>query len=132
MVAGSRNLSVVDQRYVFSFIGFYAFFKLNVSPFLQVYAYRMLTKDGEQKTCIKVRGITLNSTTSKTLNFDTLKELVLEFLETGNRSDVHVVMNRIQRQSDRTIVTKCMRKRYRVVYDKRRVLADGSTLPFGY
>lgn len=99
----------------------------------KVYAYKMWDpKDQKEKSCVKVRGITLNSTTGKRLNFSVLKELVLHYLNTGTRDNIDIVMDRIQREPDRTVVTKTLRKRYRVVYDKRRVLRNGSTLPYGY
>lgn len=89
-------------------------------------------KGGVRKTTMKMKGITLNNTTMKRMNIKMLEKAVKQFIETGERIEEHVVMNRIQRQPDRTIVTATQRKRFRVVYDKRRILADGTTLPFGY
>jgi hypothetical protein len=93
-----------------------------------VYAY----KTNKGSVAVKLRGVTLNATTSKTLNFRSLKKHVLRFLTSGDRGHTDVIMNRIARMPDKSVVTKTMRKKYQVTYDKRRVLKSGYTLPYGY
>ena len=80
---------------------------------------------------MKMKGITLNSTTAKRLNFNTMRTAVKAFLR-GNLQETEIVENRIQRRDDRTIVTAPLRKKFRVVYDKRQLIRGGFTLPFGY
>ena len=96
-----------------------------------MYAFSAV-KDGNTTTTMKMKGITLNHTTMKRLNMDLLKKKVKKFIRTGVQEETDIVEERIQRQTDRTVVTAPLRKKYRVVYDKRRILRDGSTLPFGY
>ena len=88
----------------------------------------------KQEYChvVKIRGFTLNSTTANELNFDNLKKVVLAFVESGKKEEISVFLSRIERCADRKVVTKNMKKIYRSVYDKRSVLSDGSTLPYGY
>ena len=94
----------------------------------KVYAYR--TK--KNKTTVKIRGITLNSTTSEKLNFDTLKSIICQFLDTGDRGRIDVLLHRIERKNNRDVLSRKMLKQYRVTYDKRKVNSDGSTVPFGF
>ena len=96
-----------------------------------MYAFNAV-KDGQSKITMKLKGITLNNTTMKQLNLKMLRGRVKQFIKDGTREEIEVVQNRIQRQKDRTIVTAPLRKKFRVVYDKRRVIAGGDTLPFGY
>jgi hypothetical protein len=95
------------------------------------YGYRVMTSDGKEKTHVKIRGFTINSETAKQLNFKNLKRLVHDYVQEHTRNTIDVSMSRIMRTRDRDVVTKTMRKTYRVVYDKRFVLADFSTLPYG-
>lgn len=96
-----------------------------------MYAFNAV-KDGKSDITVKIKGITLNHTTMKRLNMKTMKKAVQQFIRTGDREEIELVENRIRRQQDRTVVTKPLRKKFRVVYDKRQILRDGSTLPFGY
>ena len=93
------------------------------------YAYR---RGDNGEMAVKIRGFTLNSTSSKQLNFKSLKRLVALFLRNGCRERIDVAMHQIRRLPDRTVVTRTVRKSYRVVFDKCRVLRSGHTLPFGY
>jgi hypothetical protein len=81
---------------------------------------------------VKVRGFSLNSTTSNRLNFNTLKKQVRQFIRSGTKDSIDVVQQRIERTHERMIVTKTSRKVYSLVYDKRVVMSGGNTLPFGY
>jgi len=41
------------------------------------YAYRVLTGDGGEKNLCKVRGITLNYSASKIINFEVISDVIL-------------------------------------------------------
>ena len=91
------------------------------------YAYRT-----QNNTVIKLRGFTLNSITARELNFVNMRRLIKKYIATRDCDQVFVVFNRIERLRDRTVITKASMKTYRVVYEKRRLLSDGSSLPYGY
>ena len=82
----------------------------------------------EDTKIFKVKGITLNSGNSQLVNFDTLKDMVLN----GNRPlTVHDPLKIIRPKIGSVITTK-QDKMYRVVYDKRRIVGDYNTVPYGY
>ena len=103
------------------------------------YAYR--TSGG--KECMKVRGFTLNHLASQQITFDAMHRLVSASLpaKTGAKrrkieeQDQITVMNpnKITRdKKGKRLITKEERKRYQVVYDKRVIQPDFSTLPYGF
>ena len=89
------------------------------------YAYQ--TKNG--KTICKVRGFTLNYRGSQKLNFSTMCEQVCRpngepiFLE-----NPHFIK---QDANTKTIHTVALKKKYKLVYDKR-VVRGFDTFPYGY
>jgi hypothetical protein len=93
-----------------------------------VYAF----KTSSNETTVKIRGVTLNSTTANKLNFRSLRKQVLEFIRSGERGRTDVVMDRIVKTAERDVQTRTVRKQYRVTYDKRWVQTDGATLPYGF
>ena len=95
------------------------------------YAYKALI-NGKEETCCKIRGFTLNSAAAKVLNYNTLKNKVDAYLDEGEKLVTKLKFFGLRRTQERDIVTKCMSKKYRIVYDKCRVLGSGMTLPFGY
>jgi len=80
----------------------------------------------------KIRGFTLDSTTSTRLNFKSLKRSVLHFIQTNSQTETSIVFPQICRNNTREVLTKMTRKRYKIVYDKRVLCMDGSTLPYGW
>ena len=94
------------------------------------YAYR--TKKG--KTDTKIRGITLDYAAMGKLNHDVVRALV--HLHTNCDTDAKVTVDmpfKITRdKKEKNIVTKRMRKDYRVVYNKRVITENYETLPYGY
>lgn len=85
---------------------------------------------GEIKYIIKIRGVTLDSEAASKLNFETFKNLVLDFKETDY---VDLSFNRILARRDATVVTKASKKRYTVVYRNGFIGEDGNTVfPHGY
>ncbi|XP_055936645.1 uncharacterized protein LOC129966256 [Argiope bruennichi] len=91
--------------------------------------YAFKTKSGE--TCCKVRGFTLNSKNVKKLNFEAMEALIQNMdLETTIPLETP---NKITRDAKRRkVINKKEIKTYRMVYDKRIIQKDYSTLPYGY
>jgi hypothetical protein len=95
------------------------------------YAAKVVDASGEVvDTIVKVRGITLNYTNSKVVNFDILKGMVIE---DTTRADVVRTERKIKRTADFDIITAPEEKMYRVVFNKR-YQVEGSmfTYPYGY
>ena len=81
-------------------------------------------------THCKVKGFSLNINASKIIDFEKIKNIVL----TGSDEKTETVeQNLITRdKSNWTVHTKLCQKKYRLVYDKRFILDDLTTVPFGY
>ena len=91
-------------------------------------------KTNTGKTEVKVRGITLDYTARQKVNFKSMCELVSLRAECGVTGTVSVdIPFRITRNTrTKEIQTKRMKKDYRVVYNKRVIIDDYKTLPYGY
>ena len=94
------------------------------------YAYRK--KRGKAET--KIRGITLDYMTSEKLNYDAIRDLVHLYVDCDTEekvtSDIPFKITRDKKEKN--IVTKRMKKDYRVVYNKRVITENYQTLPYGY
>ena len=94
------------------------------------YAYR--TKKGKTET--KIRGITLDYAATGKLNHDVVRALV--HLHVNGDTDAKVTVDipfKITRdKKEKKIVTKKMKKDYRIVYNKRVITENYTTLPYGY
>ena len=98
------------------------------------YGYRVRLEEGGPTvgTVVKVKGLTMNSTTKKIVHFDTIKKHVFDFLE-GQEQDATVVKGPyIRRTPLKQLQTKTEHKTYKISFDKRRVFPEGNTLPFGW
>ena len=81
-------------------------------------------------TITKIRGFSLNHTNSQLLNFDSLKEIIL-----GDQQAQIVTVNPrkiVREKLKHKIINRREEKRYQLVYDKRIILDDLSTIPYGY
>lgn len=96
------------------------------------YAY----KTSSDKVVLKAKGITQNYENRVQVCFDSLRELVDGYVDHHDPQTADEIIT-----SQRSIVrdkkglrlrNATLKKRYRVVYDKRRLLPDGTTLPFGF
>jgi len=97
------------------------------------YSYKVYsTNDKKIHQVIKVKGHPLDFTAMKHINAGTMKRMVKAFVKSHRQDEVVVVSPRIQRVDHHVLVTRLVRKTYRVVYDKRVVCDDYSTLPYGY
>ena len=94
------------------------------------YSYR--TKNG--KTDTKIRGITLDYTASGKLNHEVVRTLVHLHANCKTEAKVTIEMPfKITRdKKEKNIVTKKMKKDYRIVYDKCVITENYETLPYGF
>ena len=94
------------------------------------YCYRTNTNKVETK----IRGITLDCTARQKVNYDVMRALVYLYAECNVQGQVSVdIPFKITRdRKTKNIETKRMKKDYRVVYDKRVIVDEYKTLPYGY
>ena len=102
------------------------------------YAFEVRIPNGPSKYVAKVKGFTLNSEVCKSINFHSIKRLVLASVQ-RNDDDVEVDQNsiivknsRIIRNGIGNLQTKLETKTYRVVNRKRKLLEDLTSVPWGY
>ena len=93
--------------------------------------YGYLVDNG--KSFCKIKGFSVNFIASQKLNFDTMKDLVIN---RDVKERINVEQNKfIRNKKDWTIRTETMIKQYRQVYEevyKRFLFTNLETLPFGY
>ena len=94
--------------------------------------YAYITNNGKSET--KIRGITLNYAATKKINLDVMCHLVDSHVNCHTEEKVTVDMPfKITRdKKEKNIVTKRMKKDYRIVYNKRVITENYGTLPYGY
>ena len=90
------------------------------------YAYEL----SNGKTCCKVRGITLNYQTLQTVNFNVMKDMVIGVGEPKVSVDIPFKITRDT--STKQVITKQQHKDYRVVYNKRVIVDNFNTVPYGF
>ena len=94
------------------------------------YSYRTNT----DKVETKARGITLDCTAKQKVNFNVIRALVYLHAQchvTG-RVTVDIPFKITRDARSKNIETKRMKKDYRIVYDKRVIIDEYKTLPYGY
>jgi UPF0288 family protein (methanogenesis marker protein 3) len=88
-----------------------------------------------RKSVCKIRGITLNYKASQLVNFDVIKDMILN-QEPSHTITVHtehkIKRKRNLREGIVSIITKAENKKYKVSFFKRRRLLDNTPVPFGY
>ena len=97
-----------------------------VSAGAKNYGYQL--QDGNQ-VC-KIRGFTLNHRNSLILNFDSIKELITTHDRQNDQLEVDDPHKIVRKEGH--LYNKAEKKKYRLVYDKRWLLENLSTLPFGW
>ncbi|CAB4018178.1 DNA polymerase [Paramuricea clavata] len=94
------------------------------------YAYETST----DKTVCKVRGITLNYRTAQKVNFNLMCDMVcLEALSDLTDSIAVNIPYKINRDTkEKSVKTRSENKDYRIVYNKRVIVNNFDTLPYGF
>ena len=94
--------------------------------------YAYVTNKGKSQT--KIRGITLDYATTGKLNPSVMRGLVHLHVNCHTEAKVTVdIPFKITRdKKEKNIITKRMKKDYRVVYNKRAITENYGTLPYGY
>ncbi|XP_018574075.1 uncharacterized protein LOC108913090 [Anoplophora glabripennis] len=93
------------------------------------YAYKVFsTRDNEEKVVCKVKGISLNYTASRLVNFDIIKDMVFD----TSISPVCVASRNILRTKEHEVITVQQTKLYKPLSVKRRFLDGHSSVPYGW
>ena len=81
----------------------------------------------------KVRGFSLNYRNSQIINFQSMKDTLFAWKK-GENVDLVTVITEICRHKyeNPMVYTRQVAKKYNVVYNKRRVLDNFTTVPYGY
>ena len=78
-----------------------------------------------------MRGFTLNNVTSKLINLNTIRDVVMD--TSGSISKTVRNPNKISRdKTGMKIFSRPENKTYRMVYTKRVILKNMDTVPYGY
>ena len=80
----------------------------------------------------KVRGFSLNYKASLILNFNSMKEALVAWKMNKPKELITVKTELHRSKINRQIFNRVISKHYGVVYDKRVVRPDFTTVPFGY
>ncbi|XP_066437431.1 uncharacterized protein [Eleutherodactylus coqui] len=103
-----------------------------VSAGPKTYGYKLNTG----KTVLKVKGITLNTSATQVVNFDSLKDLVLDYQRNSDPETQKTITVEqpgfVRDKKYWDIETRPLQKTQRCVYTKRYLLDDFTTLPYGY
>jgi hypothetical protein len=97
-------------------------------------SYAYTTSKGSE-VC-KVKGFTLNYTNSNFINFGTIKDMVIKYMEDRNNPSNKISVTnpkKICRDSKkRKLYSREENKDMKMVFTKRRLLNNYDTVPFGY
>ena len=93
------------------------------------YTYKLNT--GE--ISCKVRGFSLNYRNSQIINFNSMKNALLSW-KRNDPVDMITIKTEIRRHKHQNpiVYSRQLKKHYSVVYDKRRVLNNFTTVPYGF
>ncbi|XP_055918297.1 uncharacterized protein LOC129950379 [Eupeodes corollae] len=98
------------------------------------YSYKVYsTKDKKEHTVCKVKGIFLNYESSQKINFDSIKEAVLNSsIQEDSEESIVIKSKNIRRTIEHQVVTVEEVKTYKPRAEKRQFFDDHSSLPYGY
>ena len=82
------------------------------------------------KTCCKIRGITLNYETLEKVNFNVMCDMVKG--EGPETVSIDIPFKIVRDTKDKNVLTRSETKDYRVVYNKRVIVDNFDTVPYGF
>lgn len=92
------------------------------------YAYKVFsTKKQTEEVMCKVKGISLNYAASQLINFDSIRNMVL-----NKSAPIYITSKNIRRTKEHEVVTSIERKIYKTNSTKRKFFNDHSSVPYGF
>ena len=79
---------------------------------------------------MKIRGITLNYQPLETVNFNVMRDMVIG--EGSAKVSVDIPFKIVRDRNNKSVLTKSETKDYRVVYNKRVIVDNFDTVPYGF
>ena len=99
----------------------------------KAYSYVVYNPDDHTEDClIKVKGVRLDPITKSLITFDSMKNILNQYIFNQNNISIEVPQKRFKSNFAHDILVEDMRKDYRFVFNKRKIMPDYSTRPFGY
>lgn len=109
----------------------YNYFFTNYITYFRQYALKLSHKTtGEEKFLIKLRGITLNHDNSQRIQYESFKEMILKFGE--EEKIIECSYFKLGPEQNSTIMSKNLKKKYKVVNRKGLVASNYRLYPFGF
>lgn len=94
------------------------------------YAYKIWsTQQQKEKVVCKVKGFSLNYEVSKQINFDSIKNMVIN---DDPEDEICIISKNIRRTQCHTVITKTESKNYQIKALKRRFLENYDSIPYGF
>ena len=111
-----------------------AFIKEFASGGPKNYSYCIQKEDGTEEAVCKIRGFTLSHQASEILNHGTMVEKVQAYLDSEGAINevVTIPQNTLRKSAYGEVLTTEENKNYSIIYDKRVIKTNGSSIPFGY
>ena len=99
----------------------------------KTYCMEIYSPKSKQKDyMIKIKGLSLNFETTQLVNFNSMKRLIDEYILNTRIDKILVKQHKFVTTPYNDIKTCTIDKLFKLVYDKRMLNKDYTTLPFGY
>lgn len=86
------------------------------------------TKTNSLVSVCKVKGIRLNYNASRIINMETMTKMILN----DDDKSINVVSDNIRRTADHDVITKTETKKYTLRSEKRKMLSNFDSVPYGF
>lgn len=105
---------------------------VTIGPKSYAYEETAIDKNQEKLTTIKCKGMPKNAAFEKTLTLDEFKNRIEHRLQEEDIIPLTLQFEQMKRDKLHRIFMNPVSKTFRVTMDKRVILADGGTLPYGF
>ena len=97
------------------------------------YCYEIFNPLNEERKFIcKIKGFSLNFETNEIITFESMKNLIIQYIENSKKDSLKIPQTKFITNEFNEIRTNNTEKILQLVYDKRMLFEDYTTLPFGY